>query len=32
VLLVGLILSGSAYFLTNWLGRLKLPGRIFYVA
>lgn len=32
VLLFGLMLSVAAYFLTNLLGRLKLPGRIFHVA
>lgn len=32
VLLLGLLLSASAYFLTNLLGKLKLPGRLFHVA
>lgn len=32
VLLIGLIMSAAAYFLTNLLGRLKLPGRLFNVA
>ena len=31
VLLLGLLISSAAYFLTNLLGRLKLPGRLFYV-
>lgn len=31
VLVLGLILSLFAYFLTNLLGRLKLPERVFYV-
>ena len=30
VLLFGLIFSCSAYFMTNWLGRLQLPGRVFH--
>jgi len=31
VLVLGLILSLFAYFLTNLLGKLKLPERVFYV-
>lgn len=31
VLLLGLLVSSAAYFLTNLLGRLKLPGRLFNV-
>lgn len=31
ILLVGLALSLFAYFLTNLLGRLDLPGRVFHV-
>jgi len=31
VLLLGLMLSGFAYFLTSFLGRLPLPRRIFHV-
>lgn len=31
VLLLGLLLSSFAYFLTTALGRLPLPGRIFHV-
>lgn len=30
VLLIGLLMSAAAYFLTNLMGRLKLPGRIFH--
>lgn len=32
VLFLGLLLSASAYVLTNLLGRLRLPGRLFHVA
>lgn len=32
VLLFGLLLCASAYFLTNLLGRLRMPGRLFHVA
>ncbi len=31
VLLLGLTLSGFAYFLTSFLGRLPLPARVFHV-
>lgn len=31
VLLLGLALSAAAYFLTNLMGKLKLPGRVFHV-
>ncbi len=31
VLLLGLLLSSFAYFLTSALGRLPLPGRVFHV-